>query len=139
LTARRAWAVFALAACLAATLFAGAVGPAAARSTVVKFERSGGFAGFDDHLTVFSDRRYVARSRDGAARRLRLSVKGMRALRHDLDAAHLDRPLPAPGPSGCADCFEYTITYHGHRVSLSEDKVPDRMRAAIARLSRIVR
>jgi hypothetical protein len=131
--------MFALAACVAATLFAGAVGPAAARSTVVRFERSGGFAGFDDHVTVFSDRRYLARSRDGAARRKRLSTKGMRALRRDLEAAHLDRPPPRAGPGGCADCFEYTIAYRGHRVSLSEDNVPDRMRPAIARLSRLLR
>ena len=129
---RPAWAWALL---LALLLVPGA--PAAARSTVVTFHRTGGFAGFDDSVRVFSDRRVVVRSRGAAARRARLSVKGMRRLRRDLRAAHLERRLPAPGPSGCADCFEYTIAYGGHRVSVSEDRVPKRMRPAIARLSRL--
>ena len=112
--------------------------PAAAHSTLVTFHRSGGFAGFDDRVTVKRDRRVTVRSRGAAARHTRLSKAAMRKLRRALEAARLDQPPPQGPPSGCADCFVYSIAYGGHRVELSEDRVPDRMRPAINRLSRLI-
>jgi len=113
--------------------------PAAAHSkTLVTFHRSGGFAGVDDRVTVKRDRRVTVRSRGGAARHKRLSKAAIRKLRGDLEAAGFDRPPPKGPPSGCADCFIYSITYDGHRVQLSEDRVPDRMRPAIDRISRLI-
>lgn len=112
--------------------------PAAGKSTLVTFHRSGGFIGVDDRVTVKSNRRFTVRSRGSSARHKRLSVAAMRKLRHALKEARLDEPLAQGPPSGCADCFYYTITYQGHRVQLSEDRVPDRMRPAINRLSRLI-
>src|SRR4051794_40953478 len=103
--------------------------PAAVRSkTLVTFHRSGGFAGFDDHVTVRRDRRVTVKTRDGTARHRRLSKPAMRKLREALQAARFDQAPPHGPPSGCADCFVYTIKYGGHRVQLSEDRIPDRMR-----------
>jgi hypothetical protein len=112
--------------------------PAAVHPTLVTFHRSGGFAGVDDSVTVERDRRVTVRSRGGDARHKRLSKAAMRKLRTDLKAARFDQPSPQGAPSGCADCFIYTIKYDGHRVQLSEDRVPARMRPAIDRLSRLI-
>lgn len=111
--------------------------PAVGRSTLVTFHRSGGLAGVDDRVTVKSDRHFVVRSRGSSARHGRLSAAAMDKLRHALSKAQLDRPV-SQGQGGCADCFIYTITYKGHRVELSEDRVPARMRPAIDRLSRLI-
>jgi hypothetical protein len=113
--------------------------PASAHTkTLVTFHRSGGFAGFDDSVIVRRNRRITVRTRGGAARHKRLSKASMRKLRQALKDGRFDHPPPAGPPSGCADCFVYTIKYGGHRVQLSEDRVPDRMRPAIDRLSRLI-
>jgi hypothetical protein len=108
------------------------------KSVLVSFHRSGGIAGRDDRATVLADRRVTVRSDRSATRRWRLSVAAMRKLRQSLDAARVDRSLPHSAPGGCADCLSYTITYRRHRVELTDDRVPARMRPALSRLSRLV-
>jgi hypothetical protein len=88
-------------------------------------------------VAVYSDRRVTVRHRSGTASHRRLSVAAMRRLRRALDAAHLERGVPASQPSGCADCFNYAIASRGNRVMLSEDKVPTRMQPLVERLSRL--
>jgi hypothetical protein len=113
--------------------------PASAHTkTLVTFHRSGGFAGVDDRVTVKRDRRVTVRSRGAAATHKRMSRAAIRKLRRALEDGRFDQPPPEGPPSGCADCFVYTIMYGGHRVQLSEDGIPDRMRPAIDRLSRLI-
>jgi hypothetical protein len=103
----------------------------------VTFHRTGGFAGVDDRVKVYRDRRVTVRHRTGETQHRRLSVAAMKGLRRDLAAAHLERPLEQPGPSGCADCFIYDVASGGHSVHVSEDNVPERVRPLLARLSRL--
>lgn len=115
--------------------------PAAATrsaTTLVTFHRSGGFAGVDDLVKVRRDRRVTIRRRGAAARHARLSRRAMERLRRALTQARFDEPPADAPPSGCADCFVYTITYGGHRVQLSEDRIPSRMRPAVTRLARLI-
>jgi hypothetical protein len=112
--------------------------PAAGESTLVTFHRTGGIAGVDDRVTVKADRHVTVRSRGSSAGHRRISVAAIRRLRHALKEARLGRPPPQGPPGGCADCFHYTISYGGHHVQLSEDRVPDRMRRAIDLLSRLI-
>jgi hypothetical protein len=114
--------------------------PAAATTsgthTLVSFHRTGGFAGREDHVVVRTDRRFTVRSKREAVRRGRLSRAGMRKLRRDLDRARIDHPPAAP-PPGCGDCFIYEIAYKGHRVKVTDGAIPERMRPAITRLTRL--
>jgi hypothetical protein len=107
------------------------------RSTLVTFHRTGGIAGRDDRVAVLRNRRVTVRHYRGGTQHRRLSVAAMAALRRDLAAAHLERPLPPPGPGGCADCFVFDVAADGHSAHLSEIDIPARVRPLLARLSRL--
>lgn len=110
--------------------------PASAAGVVVRFVQTGGIAGIDVRLVVREDRRATVTARGAATRRHQLRAATLTGLRRTLDAAELDRPSE-PTRSGCADCFEYTITYRGQRVSFDQVSVPPRMRVALRELRRI--
>jgi len=46
--------------------------------------------------------------------------------------------LPKLAPSGCADCFEYTIDYAGVRYAADESNLPDRLRPVITSLNDLI-
>lgn len=129
---------------LGALLLVASIGPAAgspsARSagsaTVVRFTLSGGLVGRELRLTVRADRRATVVERGQPTRRHTVRPATLRALRGALDAAHLERRSPAT-PTGCADCFRYTIAYAGHRAAFDDASFPGRMRRAVSALRRI--
>ena len=114
----------------------GSAGAATSRPVVVRYDKTGGIAGVEQHVTVRADRRVTVATRGAATTRHTLRAATLRALRRTLDAAHLERPLPAT-PTGCADCFGYAIAYRGHRASFDEVSVPARMAKAVRELQRI--
>jgi hypothetical protein len=124
---------FALGAALAA-------GPAAASAaTLVSFGQSGGIAGVDLRATV-STTGYVTGDFTGHDRSHRLRAATLRHLRKLLSDARWDRAHP--GRSGCADCFEYVVRYHGHRARYDDSQarqVPASVRAVVTELLRISR
>lgn len=115
---------------------AGSAGAASSHAVVVRFVQSGGIAGIDRRLIVRADRTAIVSGRGSASRRHTVTASTLRALRKILDAAHVERPLPRT-PSGCADCFNYSIGYGGHRASFDEVSVPPRMAKAVRELQRI--
>ncbi|WP_354700311.1 hypothetical protein DSM112329_00579 [Paraconexibacter sp. AEG42_29] len=105
---------------------------------VVRFDKGGGFAGVDVRTRIRGDRRVTVTERGRATRRHTLKAATLTALRKTLDAAELGEKLPGP-QGGCADCFVYSITYKGRRVTFDEAAVPGRLKKPLAELSRIAR
>jgi len=106
-------------------------------ATLVTFHKSGGVAGVDQRLTVRTDGRAAISNRGATTQHRQLRASTMRRLRSRLAAAHLERPLPQP-PMGCADCFEYAISYHGHHVKLIDaGNLPARVVPLVNELTRI--
>ena len=115
-------------------------GPAAASAkTLVSFEQSGGIAGRSVTLAI-STTGHVTGDFTGHDRAHKLRGATLRHLRKLLSDARWDRANP--GRSSCADCFEYVVRYHGHRVRYDDSQakqVPASVRAVVAELLRISR
>jgi hypothetical protein len=104
------------------------------------FRVSGGLAGISEELQILSDRTAILTSGRRAditsTSHFSITDAEYANLRDELNAAKLDS-LPKPGPTGCADCFEYRISYHG-TYSADDVSLPARLRPAINTLSGLI-
>ncbi|MFE3452618.1 hypothetical protein ACFXJ8_27210 [Nonomuraea sp. NPDC059194] len=82
--------------------------------TLVTLYRQGGFAGFDDRVTVYTNGCARLARRTGPTVDKCLTPKEMRTLRGHLKRLRLGRSEAQPQG---ADFIKYTIAYRGHRVS----------------------
>ncbi len=107
-------------------------------AVLVEYSRTGGIAGFDDHLIVYEN---------GTAVLTRRTVEGtfvldsviLDILRDDLEAADfptLDKQYPAPSPG--ADYITYRITYRNRTVTAETTAVPEQLEPAIRTLDNII-
>lgn len=105
---------------------------------LIDYQRTGGIAGFDDHLTV---------QRDGVATLSRRAVETQFALGSD-ELGRLEtlfaqagfqkmRREYLPDQPG-ADRFEYRVTYKGHTVRTFDGAVPQALEDILDELNRIV-
>jgi hypothetical protein len=106
------------------------------------YSRSGGFAPGTRSLTVAPAQFATAAvSQPGGGDRravdFRLGVRRIRALESGLRRAHFTS-RESPGPSGCADCFEYSFFYLGHTLDLDESQMPPRLGDVVAQLEAII-
>lgn len=100
---------------------------AGAPRVLASWARSGGFTGRADSVIVRTNGQVVARVRNGAARRSRLSSRRLATLRGLARTAHLPRHANLGGPS-CCDQFSYVVATPGHRVAWTDGaKVPRRI------------
>jgi hypothetical protein len=105
---------------------------------LVEYRRTGGIAGFDDHLVVFENGQaiYTRRETPGSpAGIFYLSDKEMAELRRLLEEA--DFPGLAseyPAPVQGADYFTYSITYKGKTVTTETTGVPPALAPVIGEL-----
>lgn len=106
---------------------------------LVEYRRTGGIAGFDDHLVVFENSQaiYTRREIPGStpAGIFYLSEKEMAELRRLLEEADFpalapEYPAPVPG----ADYFTYSITYKGKTVTTETTGVPPALAPVIGEL-----
>ena len=120
-------------ACLAASFGCGP-GPAPepivpVESFKIAYERSGGLKPLPQSLVVRPGRRAVATTLgpNGTKRtaRFRVSVLTVKTLRNALRGSRWDTLSTVTDPSGCADCYLYSITYQGHSVHLLQNQVPE--------------
>ena len=86
------------------------------KSVLVEFTRTGGFAGFNDALTIYQDGSAVV-TRKEFTREITLTADELSMIRQLLQDASFgsllpDYPPAAPG----ADYFTYTVTYEGKTV-----------------------
>ena len=106
---------------------------------LVEYKRTGGIAGFDDHLVVFENGQaiYTRKEIPGStsAGIFYLSEKEMAELQKLLEEADFPDlaphyPAPAPG----ADYFTYSITYKGKTVTTETTGVPPALAPVIGQL-----
>jgi hypothetical protein len=128
-------------ACLAALTVAVPAATAAPADFAISYRQSGGIAASTSGLVVRPGRHAVAESSGSRAgeRRVafRIGPRTVEALERGLRNAHFGS-LNSPGPSGCADCFEYAIAYRGHRVTFDESQIPTAIGGVLAKLESIV-
>jgi hypothetical protein len=105
------------------------------------YDRSGGFAPSSRSLVVAPGQFATAdvTGMGGGKRHaeFRLSGRRIRALERGLGRAHFGS-LKSPGPSACADCFEYGIFYRQNYVKLDESQIPRRLVAVVAQIEAII-
>jgi len=92
----------------------------------ISFERSGGLKAMVETLVVRPGLRAYATAPKGdrqASKHFRMNAGTAEELRRELAKAHFTQ-LESTTSATCADCYVYSITYHGHTALFSESKVP---------------
>ena len=107
----------------------------------IAYKRGGGFAPSTSALIVRPGRRAVAAS-DGTRAgkrvvRFRMPPKRVLALEEALRRSRF-RTIQERDGDYCADCFVYEIAYGGHRLSLDESEVPDRLGPVIGQIEAVI-
>lgn len=110
----------------------------------LEYERSGGFAGFMDRLTLYTDGRAVL-NRKGLETIFRLTAGEMERIKEELTAAGFttlnESYLPA---DPCCDRFTYTIRYYAatgeqpHTVTTMDGTVPPELAPVLEVLNALV-
>ena len=108
------------------------------KPTALIFTRSGGFAGFDDRLTVTADRKATL-TRKNARTEFVVDAQVWDQLTLQLEAARfsqLDHEyLPV---NTCCDMFTYTLTYQSHGVKTMDTSVPETLQPVIDLLNGLI-
>ena len=109
---------------------------------LVTFTVTGGIAGISERLVIDQDGSATLttgyRPADQSTARFKLSSSELTALTDKLDAAGLDS-LPKPKPTGCADCFEYTIAYGGTTYSADDVSLPEHLKQVVEALNHVIK
>jgi hypothetical protein len=121
---------------LAALSLLFAVAAQAKPHAIIRYHRSGGFAGVDQRLVIRSDNVALAYGR-GSSRPLpaQLGAGQVRRLKDALDAARLEGSKRHYGTGG-NDTFFYSMTYQGHTVDGDQIRLPRRMGRALQLLQK---
>ena len=110
-------------------------------SFAIFYERSGGFAPSTSKLIVRPGRHAVAATSGGRGGEDQVAFTIGRGRVLELERG-LRRAgffsIEDPGPSGCADCFEYEIRYRGHSLGVDEAEMPARLEPVIGELEALV-
>jgi hypothetical protein len=120
----------------ALTLLLGAGAAEAKVHTIIRWAKTGGFAGVSETLRIRSDNVAFAGSRGGNPLPAQLGAKEVARLRSALNAAHLETLRRNYANPGAADTFQYSVTYRGHSVHADETRIPKRLRHALALLQK---
>ncbi|HVD15830.1 MAG TPA: protealysin inhibitor emfourin [Actinomycetota bacterium] len=121
-----------------ATTSAPATGGTAAATILVDYRKSGGFAGLEEHLVVMGSGHAMVEGM-GPSRDEQLDPATMRELTAALDQAGLDRLRPRYDPPVKGnDLIEYTVTYQGRTVTVSDTAIPPQLRPLLTELNQIM-
>jgi hypothetical protein len=106
--------------------------PVQTDGSLVTYTRTGGVGGVDEHLRIDPDGAATLSYGEptNSSRTFDLTAQQLDQIQTLLDAADLDS-APAPQPTGCADCFVYTVEYGGRSYTYDDSAPPP---AAIAEL-----
>jgi hypothetical protein len=107
---------------------------------LVVYTKTGGVAGVREHLEVAADgmATLTVGYQGGQVRRFELDPAELDRLRGLLAAADFAGVDPGPG-IGCADCFQYEITYAGTKTAFAEIAgIPDSVGQTVTELGDIV-
>jgi hypothetical protein len=111
---------------------------ASSSETLIEYRRSGGIAGFDDHLVIKKNGEAIV---DRKSERREFTLDGdttdrLQTLFQEADFSQLRRRY-LPSQQG-ADLFEYVVTYRGHTVRTMDGAVPSSLQPVLEALNRIV-
>jgi hypothetical protein len=101
--------------------------PRPASDFAIAFERSGGLKASVETLVVRPGLRAYATAPKGdrqASAHFKMDARTAEELRRELAKAHFTHLEGTANPVTCADCYAYSITYHGHTVLFFASKVP---------------
>lgn len=105
--------------------------------TPLSFNRSGGFAGFDDQIKITQDGNYTVTRRGAEPRKAQLTPAETTRLAALLSASRLfaaDHHYETPG----ADQFIYTIVYNGHTVTAVDGAIPAELQPVLDHLVALI-
>ncbi|HET8658504.1 MAG TPA: hypothetical protein VFM55_05850 [Micromonosporaceae bacterium] len=105
---------------------------------LIRYERTGGIAGFHDRLVVLADGSYTVTSRHGPGGTGVLSPAELSELRRLLDSAGF-ASIPATNPPPYPDGFEHHIWYADREVRAGDGAVPPALGPVVAALATVVR
>jgi hypothetical protein len=114
--------------------------PKPAPAGVIELRVSGGVAGGTQDLRIEPGGAASLTSDYGAKRTtasFTIPPARYKDIQSKLAIAHLGS-LPAPTPTGCADCFSYAISFGGTTFKTDESAVPEPLRPGLAALKSIV-
>jgi hypothetical protein len=101
--------------------------PRPASHFAIAFERSGGLKAAVETLVVRPGLRAYATAPKGdreASKHFKMDAGSAEELRRELAKARFSHLESTANPGTCADCYVYSITYHGHTVLFFDSKVP---------------
>lgn len=105
---------------------------------LVDYQRTGGFAGFDDRVVIF-DNGVVLVSTKTTISEITLNQEDLERIRELFSAARFGE-LEARYTSAreSADLLQYSITYEGKTVQTEDSVIPDQVRPVIEEMDRMV-
>jgi hypothetical protein len=111
--------------------------PRPASHFAISFERSGGLKASVETLVVRPGLRAYATGPKGnreASAHFRMNAQTAEELRRELAKARFTHLRSTAKPATCADCYVYSIVYHGHTVLFSDSKTPAGLMEVVDRL-----
>jgi hypothetical protein len=110
------------------------------KGILVDYKRTGGFAGFDDHLTIYENGATVITTKNGG-NRYTLTSKELNNLTALFESSGFNsvrqQDLPMVKVSG-NDFFYYSIDFRGHKLEANEYAFPESLDPVIELLNNLV-
>lgn len=99
--------------------------PVQTDGSLVSYTRTGGVGGVDEHLRIDPDGTATLSYGEptNSSRTFHLTTEQLDRMQTLLDVAGLGSAA-APQPTGCADCFVYTVEYGGHTYTYDDSAPP---------------
>ncbi|MDD1717859.1 MAG: hypothetical protein LUO88_02170 [Methanoregulaceae archaeon] len=120
-----------------AVVIAGCTTPAGP-VVLIDYHRTGGIAGFNDHLVIYSNGNATVTRNTGAEQftMTPAEIRNLEGLFENAGFMALNSSYPPSSPG--ADYFTYIITYHGKTVTTEDTGVPEALAPVISTLNGIV-
>jgi hypothetical protein len=108
-------------------------------NALVTFDRTGGIGGVRDHLVVTDEgKARVITKRVPEGREITLDQAEMAELRRVLEDARFDKlQSSSKGSNRVPDAFHYVLEHDGHKVTITDEAVPARLRPVVTMLQQI--
>jgi hypothetical protein len=105
---------------------------------LVAYSRSGGVAGAQEQLRIERDGEATVSEYGGEPHPFQLGDGELALLESELAAADFEAIETDPGPTVCADCYVYAVTYEGHPYSYDDlVQPPQSVLTAVDHLTRL--
>jgi uncharacterized lipoprotein YehR (DUF1307 family) len=104
----------------------------------LEYDRTGGLIGLNDHLTIDFEGNAVLK-RKNSQTEFKLDIETLKRVGISLNNANFTQLNQSYSPSlQGADLIEYTITYNGHSVQMTDTAVPEIMQPILDSLNQII-